>query len=189
MRLKIAFCCLVTFVCFINSNAQEAKFTCDPGNYSVLKLSKGKTFTVECDTIYIVNKSTFNLMFNAYNDFRKQNLLLSQYALVSDSISNMYQTQLDTQRLYFDSLNAYFDTLNVSVNQLVKKSSDNVDSVAANLDSIEMQVKATKENISNAQHNIDEAKKLINRSKLKWGAIGFGAGLVLTLIVSVIALH
>jgi methyl-accepting chemotaxis protein len=173
----------------MSSNAQESRFNCDPGNYSVLRKYRGETFKVECDTIYLVNKSTFALMFNAYNDFRNQNLLLNQYTMVNDSISNMYEAQLDTQKLYFDSLNASFNRLNTSVDQLVKKSSANIDSIAGNLNSIESQIRTTKENISNAQHEIVEAKKQIRRTKLKWGAIGFGAGIVITFIVSAITLQ
>jgi hypothetical protein len=189
MKLKTAFCCLSTCIYFLSSNAQETKFNCDPGNYSVLRKYKGDMFKVECDTIYLVNKSTFNLMFNAYNDFRNQNLLLNQYTMLNDSISNMYEAQLDTQKLYFDSLNTYFNKLSTSVDQLVKKSSTNIDSIAGNLNVIESQVKSTKENITNAQHEIVQAKKQIRRTRLKWGAIGFGAGMVITFIITIISVH
>src|SRR4051794_37168167 len=183
MKLKIIFCCAFLCAVFISSNAQGTKFNCDPGNYSVLRILRGDVFKVECDTIYIVNKSTFNLMFNTYNDFKSQNLLLSQYISLNDSISGVYQAQLDTQKLYFDSLNMSFNRLSESTDQLVKKSNANIDSIAGNLRTIESQVKASKENITNATHDIIEAKKLINHNKLKWGAIGFGAGTVITLII------
>src|SRR3954468_17515261 len=168
MKLKTLFYCSFLCISFISSNAQESKFNCDAGNYSVLRKYRGETFKVECDTIYLVNKSTFTLMFNAYNDFRNQNLLLNQYTMLNDSISNMYDAQLDTQKLYFDSLNAYFNKLNTSVDQLVNKSTVNIDSITGNLNTIESQVRATKENISNAQKEIVEAKKQIRRTKLKW---------------------
>jgi hypothetical protein len=184
MKLKTVFCCSLLCIGFISSSAQESRFNCDPGNYSVLRKYKGETFKVECDTIYLVNKSTFTLMFNAYNDFRNQNLLLSQYTMLNDSLSNMYDAQLDTQKLYFDSLNAYFNKLDTSVNQLVKKSTTNIDSITGNLNSIESQVRATQENISNARKEIVEAKKQIRRTKLKWGAMGLGVGVVITLIIS-----
>jgi hypothetical protein len=189
MKLKTVFCCSFLYIGYISSNAQESKFNCDPGNYSVLRKYEGDTFKVECDTIYLINKSTFTLMFNAYNDFRNQNLLLSQYTMVNDSISNMYEAQLDTQKLYFDSLNASFNKLNTSVDQLVQKSTANIDSIAGNLNSIESRVRASKENISNAQHEILEAKKQVKRTRLKWGAIGFGAGTVITFIIAAISFH
>jgi len=189
MKLKAFFYCSFLCISFISSDAQESKFNCDPGNYSVLRKYKGEKFTVECDTIYLVNKSTFTLMFNAYNDFRNQNLLLNQYTMLNDSISNMYDAQLDTQKVYFDSLNAHFNKLNTSVDQLVRKSTANIDSIAGNLNSIESQVRASKENISNARLEIVEAKKQVRQTRLKWGAIGFGAGTVITFIVAAIALH
>jgi len=189
MKLKTVFCFSFLCIGFVNSKAQESKFNCDLGNYSVLRKYKGETFKVECDTIYLLNKSTFTLMFNAYNDFRNQNLVLNQYTMLNDSISNMYEAQLDTQKLYFDSLNAYFNKLDTSVDHLVRRSTANIDSIAGNLNTIESQVRVSKENISNAQHDIVEAKKQIRQTRLKWGAIGFGAGTVITFIVAAIALH
>jgi hypothetical protein len=190
MKLIMAFYCLCMCVSFINSNAQTFKFDdCDSGNFSVLRRYKGNVVNVDCDTIYLMNKFTFNLMYTAYNDFRAQNLLLSRYTSLNDSISNIYQAQLDTQQLYFDSLKTYFDTLSNHADSLAKKSTSNLDSIARNLDSIQLQIRTAKENITHAQHEIKEEKKQKRRDKLKWSAIGFSAGAILTFIVTVISLH
>ena len=186
MQLKTVLlcCCLVSG--FMHAGAQISKFNCDTGRYAVFRKLKGAEIKVECDTVYLLNKFTFNIMYNAYNDYRNQNLLLNQYTMMNDSLSGMYEAQLDTQKLYFDTLNTYFEKLSESADLLVKKSTTHVDSISGNLTEIELQIKSAKDNITNAQTNIKEAKKQIRRDRWKWGVVGFGSGVVLVLLATLI---
>lgn len=184
MKLKIVF----VFFMMINltsqfSFGQTSIMTCDTNNYSVFRKYKGDMIKVTCDTVYLLNKFTFNLMYNSYNDFRNQNLLLNQYTILNDSISGLYESQLDTQRVYFDTLNAYFNKLANSADTLVNKSKANLGSITENLNTIESQIKDAKDNIANAQKDIIAAKKQMRRQKWKWGAGGFGIGAVVTAIL------
>ncbi|MEO8147279.1 MAG: hypothetical protein ABI723_06560 [Bacteroidia bacterium] len=187
MKQKIVFCFFM-LVCFVTQQgiAQQNTIDCDTNNYSVFRKYKGDMIKVECDTIYLLNKFTFDLMFRSYNEFRNQNLLLSQYTTLNDSISGLYETQLDSQRVYFDTLNAYFDKLASNADELVDKSKANLGSISDNLDTIQSQIKDAKENITNAQKDIELAKKQMRKQKWKWAAGGFGIGAVLTLIATLI---
>lgn len=182
MKIKTAFCFLYAFVSFMHSNAQQPAFNCDSADNAVFRKYKGEIVEVKCDTIYLLNKSTFNSMYSAYNDFRSQNLLLNQYTLQNDSISDLYEAQLDTQKQYFDTLNTYFDNLNKSADQIIKKSTANMESISSNLDAINFQVKEATVDLNNTKMEIRKAKQ----QKLKWGAIGFGAGIVATFITILI---
>lgn len=175
---------IVIFLLISTVGKAQLEFSCDSGTYAAFRKYKGNLIKVECDTVYLLNKSTFDLMYKSYNDFREQNLLLSQYKLINDSISGLYESQLDSQRVYFDTLNAYFNKLAITADDLVNKSKSNLGAISTNLDSIESQIDAAKSNISNAHADIIAAKKQIRKQKWKWGAGGFSIGAVLTLIAT-----
>lgn len=176
---------VILFFCSTVCSAQ-VDFSCDSGTYAAFRKYKGNLIKVECDTVYLLNKFTFNMMFNSYNEFRQQNLLLSQYKLINDSISGLYESQLDSQRVYFDTLNAYFNKLAITADDLVNKSRSNLGTISNNLNDIESQIDAAKSNISNAQADITAAKKQIRKQKWKWGAGGFTIGATLTLLATFI---
>ncbi len=164
-------------------HAQVMQLNCDSNNYAVFRKVKGDMIKVECDTIYVLNKFTFDLMFNSYNNYRNQNLLLSQYAELNDSISSLYESQLDSQKVYFDTLNFFFKSLADNSDSLVKRSSLNIDSVSSDLNVIKTQVQQAKADIEAAKLEINLAKKNIRKQNWKWGIGGFTAGSLITLVL------
>lgn len=188
MKPKIIFVLLM--ICFASqfSFAQKKIYTisCDTTKYKVYSKINGDTIVVACDSVYFLDKYTFNLIYNSYNEFRDQNLLLNEYTHLNDSISDLYESQLESQKGYFDSLNTLFNKLANSADTMVSESNKSLDSITKNLSTIESQIKDAKSNITNAQADIVAAKKQMRKQKWKWGAGGFTIGAVLTLVATIL---
>jgi hypothetical protein len=182
MRKLIALC----FFFFAASTIFAQQNECDSNAFSVFKKYKGQMVNITCDTMYLLNKVTFHLMYQTYNAYRHQNTLLNEYQVINEGISSLYELQLDTQRMYFDTLNVYFQKLAISADTLVNTSKKQLGTITQNLDVIESQVNQSKKNISDASSDIKEAKKQMRRQRIKYAIGGFTIGAGITLLATLI---
>lgn len=166
------------------SNTDEI---CKDSTYHVLKKMAGDNVTISCDTVFILNKSTYHLLTNYYHDYKAQNELLKDFLPQADVYINDFKLRLKQDEEEFRKLQEYFDQLSVSSGQLVLSTKAGLVSIDSSLDSI-------RHNIVTAKNDLNDVQKMVHDSeKKKWlfgavgGAIGFGVGFIMATTIVLLA--
>lgn len=167
------------------AGAQQQDPFCNDDSYRVLQRVAGETIEVTCDTVYLLNKGTFNLLHTYYKEYQEQSAILTDFSDAADSMMEIYNRHAEAQKADFDSLGNYYHKLSDSSKVLVDNANTKLQSLNTNLDTMQ-------QIISNAKTNLTEVGEMVKRSeRKKWlfgavgGAIGFGFGfMVAATIVS-----
>ena len=156
---------------------------CDRNDYSVLRFYRGDSILVNCDTVFLVNTSTYKLYADVYKNFNAKNSDIRRLASLFDNSRLLYENRIDQQALEYQALKKEFD-------ELMTRSQDVVLQTSNKLLSVDNSLMRIDRNVSNAQANIEEAKKLIrqeirlgNKQRLKWGIGGLVIGVGLASVV------
>ena len=180
--MKILFVTLILLASLNAMSQRSPQNWCMQKDYSVLRFYKGDTVLITCDTVFLVNTSTYRLYADVFRNFNSKNSDVRKLAALFDQSKELYENRIHQQTAEYEALKKQFDDLVHQSQALVHQTSDKLIAVDNTLNRIDR-------NISNAQTNIDEAKKLIreemrlgNKQRLKWGIGGLGVGVVITAV-------
>src|SRR4030095_292061 len=152
MILKKSFLLVLFASCFSAGICQSTSSSfCDDNSYHVLQRFRGETIKINCDTAYLLNKSTFNLLYLSYTSYKAQNDSLGAFFSTADNYLYEYQRQVELQRAQLDTMEQYFRSVSDSSQKMVSSTSSSLRSINANLDTIRLTVDSAKVKIVLAQ--------------------------------------
>jgi hypothetical protein len=160
---------------------------CEKNEYSIVRFYRGDSILVNCDTVFLVNTSTYKVYADVFKNFNAKNSDVKRLALLFDQSKALYENRIQQQTVEYQSLKKQFDELVLRSQSVVQQTSENLLTVDKSLLRIDR-------NVASAQANIEEAKKLIreeirlgNKQRLKWGIggllVGVGVSTILFAIV------
>jgi hypothetical protein len=167
----------------ITTRGQNTAGFCDDNAYQVLQQFKGETIKVNCDTVYLLNKATFSLLYSSYTNYKHQNDSLTGFFTTADNYLYLYQQQVATQKEQLDTMQNYFHSLSDSSQRLVSSTVQSLQNINANLDSIEATVDSAKIKIAQAQKEIVKHERAKFLSHIAWGLGGLAIGAFIVAIV------
>ncbi|MBA3647928.1 MAG: hypothetical protein H0W62_05155 [Chitinophagales bacterium] len=156
---------------------------CDDHSFSVLPRLNGQVIKVTCDTVYILNKTTFRLLSSSYKNFRSQSGSLKNFFDAADNYLYEYDRHEAEQAAKFDSLRNYFQLLTDSSKNLVNITNAHMQTINADLSSIQLNVESAREKISSAQVDIVKNERRKWWDRVKWGLGGLVIGIAATTIL------
>jgi hypothetical protein len=155
---------------------------CDKNKYAVAFFYKGDTVVIPCDTLVLVNTSTYrlyDLIFKNKGLNKNEKLLNSLY----DNAKILYETRIAEQQKEIQKLASQNDSL-------IHASLKLVQSAIPQLGRLDTSLVQAAHSVEKANVKIDEAIGMMqsevrssNKRKLKWGAGGFVLGIVTTAII------
>ena len=152
---------------------------CEKNNYSAWRFYRGDTIVVSCDTVLLINLSTYRLYADAFKTFNTKNADLKRLASLFDQSRILYENRITEQDHEYRKLRTQFE-------ELVKTSQSTFERTADKLNTVDVSLQRIDKNVESAQNNIEEARRLIrqeirlgNWQRVKWGIGGLviGAGI------------
>jgi hypothetical protein len=176
---------LVMCCSHIQAQSQTPKNFCVGKEYAVVRFYKNDTIRVECDTVYLVNASTFRLYDNVFSNQRSLNGDVKRLSLFFDQSKALYENRIKQQAEEYTALKTDFDLLLSKSTQFSMETAKQLSSLNTSLNNID-------HSVANANKSMDEARQLIKTEmrqsrlqKVKWGLGGFVVGIA---VVSVAVL-
>ena len=159
--------------------SQNAGSFCDNNSYHVLQRLKGETIKVSCDTVYLLNKSTFNLLYSSYMNYKTQSDSLSNFFTSTDNFLYEYEKHVAEQKAEIDTMEDYFQSLSDSSKQLVLSTTSSLQGIDSSLKSIRLSVDSAQMKIEQAQVQIRKEERTKFLSHVWWGLGGLAIGVII----------
>ena len=145
--------------------------------FSATRYYMGNTISIPCDTVYLLNKMTFQRFNAVYKDPKLNELISTQ-----DQLIQVYAQRSKEQDKEYGDLKSNFEQVVNNSNLLIQTSKEE-------LSGIKLSLEAAQQNIDGAKTDIGEVKDLLkkdlrraNKEKIKWGIGGLAIGVVVMLI-------
>ncbi len=155
---------------------------CD-STYKVALRTRNETVRISCDSVYLMNKITFRLLFNSYINYHQQSTGMAEFFSTKDTFIDTYKMQIELERRHYDSLNHYFVSLRDSTNFIITRTQGQLQSVSASLDSIKSELTAARINVGNAIIATRRERQKQFLIRLGWGTAGNAAGGLITALI------
>lgn len=110
---------LPTFRRMLANDQSNTDPFCNDDSYRALERVAGETIEVTCDTVYLPNKATVNLLHTSYNEYYKQSNSISSFTDSIDQFLSLYKDHADVQRRKYDSLGMFYHQVSNSSKLLV----------------------------------------------------------------------
>lgn len=177
----ILFCLAVA-----KSHAQDRlKIFRDSSGTNIYSIYRGDTLLIECDTAFILNKTTFGIYKKFYDKTRQGN---SSFKGIMDSYENMIHqqdTMLRQKEFYYQQLRQQFDSLSGSSLAFMDKTSTSLQHISSSLDKATNSLVETQKLLEDSRRMLEEERKKRNSRAIKFGIGGAVIGaLVAALIAS-----
>jgi NADPH-dependent 7-cyano-7-deazaguanine reductase QueF-like protein len=146
---------ILVMCCFhIDGQSQTPKNFCVGKEYAVVRFYKNDTIKVECDTVYLVNTSTFKLYDNVFSNQRSLNGDVKRLSLFFDQSKALYENRIKQQAEEYAALKTDFDLLLNKSTQFSTETTKQLSSLNTSLNNIN-------QSVVNANKSMDEARELI----------------------------
>ena len=165
---------------YCHGKAQVTDTFCNDNSYHVRQVLRGKTIQIDCDTAYILNKSTFKLLNSSYSAYQTLNDSLLGFFSSTDIYLNEYQKQVDYYKVSLDTMENYYNSLSDASSKLVSNTTSSLRQVDSNLNSINTSLDSAKTKIAEATVEIRKEQRVIWWTHLAWlgGGVAIGALIV-----------
>lgn len=177
--------CLFLFGFGYSAAAQTIKSypAADCNTAAVMRVVKGDTILIDCDTIFVVNKKTFRVLQEANGkirngDFIPKELLTNSFETIEKLNETVERNQGD-----YTLLKLRFDSLAKNSVTVIDRTLQNVsDASASNQKAIAGMAELQKK-LKDVQTLLEKERKIRRLEKLKWGIGGVGVGGLLATVV------
>lgn len=178
---------LATFFCLAATQGfsqDRLKTFKDTSGTSVYSIYRGDTLLIQCDTAFILNKTTFNIYKKFYDKTRQGN---TSFKGIMESYENMIHqqdTMLRLKETYYQQLKQQFDSLSGSSLAFMDKTTTSLQGISSSLDKATTSLVATQKLLEDSRKMLEEERRKRNSRALKFGIGGAVIGaLVAALIV------
>lgn len=188
MHYRTCFYVLSLVLCTQASFSQPvAKAFSDCSNIFLYEAYNGDTVVVHCDTIMLINRSTFLSYKKSFDRLHGGN------ASIKDIINNYENTirvqanMLTRQEGYYQVLKSKLDSMSVTSLSFIDKTSTSITDISAHLGNATDKLVATQSLLQQSQQMLIAERKLQARQKLKIGIGSFGIGIGVTTLLFLLA--
>ena len=95
-----AFACVILLNTSLFSQTENETF-CEDSSYRVLQRLEGDIVRVTCDTVYVLNASTFHLLYSSYQEYQTQSQLLGIFTDSAEALIDLYSEHVEEQKEVF----------------------------------------------------------------------------------------
>ena len=171
-----------------NASAQnKLKNVTDGNSLMVERVFYADTLLIFCDTIYVLNKPTFNIYEAAYkmSKSKKEDIkeLISHY----DNLILKQEEIINIKEQYYQQLKSKFDSLASTATVFVDKSSANISQISSSLGRASDNLVETQKLLNDSQKLLEEERKNNWKRTLKVGVGGFTIGITVGLVLFLVA--
>jgi len=147
------------------------------------KLQHGDTLSVRCDTVYLLNRFTFNYYQKLLKTYRSQDQRIKALTSVYDDMSMLYEKRVADQDKEYQQLLANFNQLVSGSNTFIQQSNQNLASIKTSLQHAEANIQTTQTSLATVESNLKQEIKISRKQKFKNIVGGFAAGAIVAALV------
>lgn len=176
----------VLFIC-INAyvHAQPSAFCQESLFYK--KYKAGDSLKIECDTVYMLNRFTFQYYQKLYSSYKSQDQRIKSLTSVYDDMTNLYEKRIARQSAEYDQLRKNFDDLSASSQNFIERADKNLITITNSLTAADNSIQATKTNLALVEQNIKNEIKASRKDKLRMLGGGFAIGVTATALLFILS--
>ncbi|MBW8684518.1 hypothetical protein [Chitinophaga rhizophila] len=180
-KLLLALCCCLTM---LHTNGQGILKTFkDSTGTSIYNIHRGDTLLIQCDTAFILNKTTFHIYKKFYDKTRQGN---SSFKGIMDSYESMIHqqdTMLRIKEFYYQQLRQQMDSVTNSSLTFMDKTSVSLQGISASLDKATTSLTETQKLLEESRQMLQEERKKRNARAIKFGIGGVAIGALITALI------
>lgn len=165
----------ILFLFWVSTVVVRAQSPCI--GFSATKYYQGDTIMVRCDTVFLLNKSTFSRFNAVYKDPKINELVSTQNQLIE-----AYEKRNTEQDDAYEQLKSNFDKVVNNSNLLIQTSKEELGGIKQSLSSAQTNIDSAKTDISEVKDLLKKDLRKANEAKLKWGIGGLAIGILVMLL-------
>ncbi len=156
---------------------------CDGNKYGVVFYYAGDTVIVPCDTMIMINASTYKLYDLIFKSRKNANQNERLKDRLHEESKRLYEMRIREQQDYILKLENRTDSLVHASLAVVKRTVSGLENVGLSIDKVNNEVHHANTNIAEAITIIEAEKKNTARQKLRWAAGGVTVGVAVTALL------
>jgi flagellar biosynthesis chaperone FliJ len=156
----------------------------DSSGTSVYSIYRGDTLLIQCDTAFILNKTTFNVYKKFYDKTRQGSSSFKGIMESYESMIRQQDTMLKTKEIYYQQMKQQFDSLSGSSLAFMDKTSNSLQGISSSLDKATSSLVETQKLLEDSRRMLEEERKKRNSRALKFGIGGVVIGALVAALIT-----
>lgn len=172
-------CILLVSAMAVKAQDQPRIFKDSTGRTAYI-LERNEVISIQCDTVYLLNKPTFRIYKQAYDKAHAGNALYTH-------LINAYRQTIDEQNKllniregYYQQLKLAFDSVTTGSLAVLERSDTRLQTATSALDKATVHLKETQLLLEDARQKLIEENRKRNAKALKFGLGGIAIGALVT---------
>jgi hypothetical protein len=172
-------CILLLSAMAVKAQDQPRIFRDSTGRTAYI-LERNEVISIQCDTVYLLNKPTFRIYKQAYDKAHAGNTLYTH-------LINAYRQTIDEQNKllniregYYQQLKLAFDSVTTGSLAVLERSDTRLQTATSALDKATVHLKETQQLLEDARQKLIEENRKRNAKALKFGLGGIAIGALVT---------
>jgi hypothetical protein len=149
------------------------------------KYKAGESITINCDTVYLLNRYTFQFYQKLYKSYRSDDQRVKALTASYSDMADLYENRIAQQNEDYNKLRESFDGLSESSRQLLQKSDQRLTFIQTSLATADKNIQDTQQNLVLIEQNLKNEIRHSRKARLRNAATGFAVGAIATALVFV----